>query len=253
MDADTVYRWAQALALIAALATTWLTIVRLVGEDRLVKRQMGRLDELEKVASAAPDDLTGHVQTLQREVVADYLATVMSGSWNRIGVAKLPMAGTAAALAMFSILTGALIASPVIGMGLRNTGILIPFSLIMGIVVAGVVGWLALGPVLGRRMLREELHRRFTRRVPIEGAVEEFDLPEKKRRGGNIVGAGGAVAMFLGLTAGTVAALSLIVGKTQTVLTGVSVMMMLIAVSLSLSILIVVSRGPEKYGGLALK
>lgn len=253
MDADTVFRWAQALALIVTMSTTCIAIVRFVGEDRLVKRQMGRLDELEKVASVAPDDIAGHVQSLQREVVADYLATVISGSWSRIGVAKLPMAGTATAVAMFSILTGTLISSPVIGMGLRNTGALIPFSLVVGMVVAGVVGWLALGSVVGRRMLREELRRRFTRRATIEGAVEEFDLPKRMRRGGNIAGAIGAIAVFLGLTAGTVAALSLIAGKAQPVLIGISVLMMLIAFSLSLAIMIVVSPGPEKYGELVRK
>src|SRR5699024_4564711 len=117
----------------------------------------------------------------------------------------------------------------------------------------GLMGWLAMGPVMGRRMLREELQRRFTRHATLEGAEERIELPQRLRRGGNIVGAIGAITMFLGVTAGTVATWSLIAGVTQSVLTTASVVMMLIAVSLALAIMIVMAKGPEKYGELALK
>lgn len=253
MDADTLYRWAQAIALIAAMLTTLFTIVRLLGEDRLVKRQMERLDELEKISSVAPKDLSDHVRTLQREVVADYLATVISGSWRRIGLAKLPMAGLVTGLAMFSILTGTIIASPMVGMGLRNVGFLIPFSLLLGLSVAGMVGWQVLGPIMGRRLLREELHHRFTRRSTIEGVPEEIDLPPVLRRGGNIVGAAGAIVMSLGLTAGTIAALGLMAGVAHSALVMASESVMLVSAAFVISIAIVVSKGPEKYGELITK
>ena len=105
MDADVVYRWAQVLALIATSVTAWLAIARTVRQDRLVKRQLERLEELEKIASIAPANLGDQVTALQREVIADYLATTLAGAWNRIGVAKFPMAGIAAAVALFSMLT----------------------------------------------------------------------------------------------------------------------------------------------------
>ncbi len=49
VNADALYRWAQALALIATMSTTWFAIVRFMREDRLVKRQMERMGQLEKV------------------------------------------------------------------------------------------------------------------------------------------------------------------------------------------------------------
>ena len=76
------------------------------------------------------------------------------------------MVGIAPAVAMFAILTGMLISSPVIG----------------------------------RCMLREE----FQRRGKIEGVVEGLDLSQRLHCGGHIVGDFGTITMFLSLTTGTV-------------------------------------------------
>ena len=70
MDADAVYRWAQVLALIATSVTAWLAIARTVRQDRLVKRQLERLDELQTVASIAPANLDDHVKALQHGTAA---------------------------------------------------------------------------------------------------------------------------------------------------------------------------------------
>lgn len=253
MDADAVYRWAQVLALIATSATACLAIARTVRQDRLVKRQLERLDELEKVASIAPAHLDDHVRALQREVIADYLATTLSGAWNRIGIAKLPMAATAAAVAMFSMLTGMLVASIPLDQRLPHIGALIPFCMVVGAITSAMVGWQVLGRVMGRRALRDELHRRFMRGASIEGIGIELDLPAKLRRGANILGAVAAFIMSLGLTAGTILTLTLIAEAPQSWLTTLSMTAMLVAVALSLGFMIGFSNGPEKYGELALK
>lgn len=252
MDADVVYRWAQVLALIATSVTAWLAIARTVRQDRLVKRQLERLEELEKIASIAPANLGDQVTALQREVIADYLATTLAGAWNRIGVAKFPMAGIAAAVALFSMLTGMLVASIPLELALPNIGFLIPFCLVVGAGTSTLVGWQVLGRVMGRRVLRDELYRRFMRGATIEGIGIELNLPAKLRRGANILGALAATIMSLGLTAGTTLTLTLIAEAPQSWLTTASMTAMFIAVALSLGFMIGFSNGPEKYGEHAL-